>query len=318
LRCGSRCLSFPEPLIAFPHVMARLPGPFLLFRLFHTRSARHHDSRTPGRYRPNMHRVRLAVVGCCLYFMACANAIVRPTVAPAAKFAPDALLVLPGFGYGREGEHAFRALAPSMTSEGIDLYVPTFVSRSGLQESRERLLRFVRENRLDRYERVHVFAFIAGGWAFNPLVETEALPNLSTIVYDRSPYQERAPRIAMEKLWLLTWVRYGPVVFDVARTPYTPLTAPGVRVWLVVETVPTSLLKRFAESAGRQGPYRFECDALEQRYDDCLYVAMRHDELYVRFAEVWPDVRSFIRDGRFTPSANRTPPAGEASANGRR
>ena len=234
------------------------------------------------------------------------------------KPATDALLVLPGFGYGDAGERAFRALAPSMASEGIDLYVPTFVARSGLEKSRERLQRFVRENRLDRYERVHVFAFLAGGWAFNPLVETELLPNLSTVVFDRSPYQERAPRIALESLRFLTWVRYGSVVFDVARTPYTPLTAPGVRVGLVVETVPTSFLRRFATLARRQGPYRFECDALGQRYDDCLYVSMNHDELYARFAEVWPEVRAFIRSGHFTPSANRTPPDEEISAGPRK
>lgn len=263
-----------------------------------------------------MHLARLAVVACCVYSVGCANAIVRPTVTP-SKPAADALLVLPGFGYSRAGEHAFRSLAPSMTAEGIDLYLPTFVSRSGLEESRERLRRFVRDNRLDRYERVHVFAFIAGGWTFNPLVETDALPNLSTVVYDRSPYQERAPGIALEKLRFLTWLKYGSVVFDVARTPYAPITAPGVRVGLVVETMPTSFIRRFATSARRHGPYHFECDAFRQRYDDCLYVAMNHDELYARFAEVWPEVRSFIRTGRFTSAANRTPPAADMPARGR-
>lgn len=261
-----------------------------------------------------MDLTRLAVVACCACFVACANAIVGPTLAP-SKVPADALLVLPGFGYSREGEHAFRSLAPSITAEGIDLYVPTFVSRPGLGESRSRLQRFIRDNRLDRYERVHVFAFIAGGWTFNPLADSDALPNLSTVVYDRSPYQERAPRVALEKLPLLTWVRHGPVVFDLARTAYTPLTASSVRVGLVVETVPTSFIRRFATSARRYGPYHFECDAFGQRYDDCLYVAMNHNELYARFALVWPEVRWFIRTGRFTPPANRTPPIPEASDN---
>jgi hypothetical protein len=44
---------------------------------------------------------------------------------------------------------------------------------------------------------------------------------------------------------------------------------------------------------------------------------MSHDELYPRFAEVWPEVRSFIRTGRFTPDANRTPPAARLAANRR-
>jgi hypothetical protein len=263
-----------------------------------------------------MRLIRLAALACCACSVACANAIVSPTVAP-LKPASDALLVLPGFGYSRAGEHAFRSLAPSLAAEGIDLYLPTFVSRSGLEESRERLQRFVRENRLQRYERVHVFAFIAGGWTFNPLEETEPLSNLSTIVYDRSPYQERAPRIALERLRFLTWVRYGSTVFDVAKTPYAAVTASGVKVGLMIETTPTSFIRRFAASARRQGPYRFECDAFSQYYDDCLYVAMNHDELYTRFADVWPEVRSFIRTSHFTSSANRTPPAGGAPLGGR-
>ena len=249
------------------------------------------------------------LITCCTVLTACASAIVKPAVTPAARPATDALLVLPGFGYGRAGEEAFRSLAPSIAAAGLDLYLPTFISRSGLEESRERLHQFVREQRLDRYERVHVFAFLAGGWTFNPLAEMTSLPNLSTVVYDRSPYQERAPRIARERLRLLTWLRYGSVVFDVAKTPYAPLTTPDVRVGIVVETVPTSFIKRFADAARKQGAYDFSCGGFNQRYDDCMYVALSHNQLYTQFAQVWPEVREFLRAGRFTPSANRTPPA---------
>jgi hypothetical protein len=255
-----------------------------------------------------MKPARLAIVViACAWSAACANAIVRPAVSP-TKPAADALLVLPGFGYDGKGERAFRSLARSMAAEGIDLYLPTFISRAGLDASRARLERFVREQRLDRYERVHVFAFLAGGWTFNPLAGAEALPNLATVVYDRSPFQERAPRVAMEQLRILAWLRFGSVLFDVARTPYPPLDAPKVRIGLVVETEPTPFIRRFAKAANTQGPYRFECDALGQRHDDCLFVAINHDDLYGRFAELWPDVRAFIREGRFTAAANRTPP----------
>jgi hypothetical protein len=260
---------------------------------------------------------RLAVIACCVSSIACAGAIVRPTVT-AVKPATEALLVLPGFGYSRAGEQAFRALAPSIRADGFDLYLPTFVARGGLEESRTRLRRFIREQRLDRYGHVHVFAFIAGAWAFNPLVETGALPNLATVVYDRSPYQERAPAVAREKLPILTWLKYGPVVFDVSRTHYAPVTSKDIDVGLLVETVPTSFIRRFAKAAEQQGPYRFACDGFTQRYDDCVYVGMNHTELYARFSEVWPEVRSFIRTGRFTSSAQRVPPSANRSAMPRR
>ena len=42
------------------------------------------------------------------------------------------LLVLPGFGYSREGERAIRSLAPSLAADGIELFVPTYIARGGL------------------------------------------------------------------------------------------------------------------------------------------------------------------------------------------
>ena len=149
---------------------------------------------------------------------------------PPSKPKSDALLVLTGFGYGRAGEKALRSLEPAMAREGVDLYVPDYITRSGLIDSRAKLERFIHENRLDRYERLHVFAFIAGAWTLNPLVERNALPNLTSVIYDRSPLQERAPRIAADNLRLLAWAKYGSTVFDLAKTPYAPLTVPTVKV----------------------------------------------------------------------------------------
>src|SRR4051794_28811060 len=99
----------------------------------------------------------------------CGGPLVKPAIAPRAD-ARDAVLILPGFGYGRDGGKVFREIAAAAAREGIDVYVPPFVSRSGLDDSRANLERFIRDQRLERYERLHVFAFLAGGWALNPLL----------------------------------------------------------------------------------------------------------------------------------------------------
>jgi len=197
-----------------------------------------------------------------------------------------------------------------MAAEGIDLYVADYISRSGLYDSRMRLARFFRDARLERYERVHVFAFIAGGWTLNRIIDDNPLPHLATVIYDRSPYQERAPRIADERLPTLTWFRYGSAVSDMARTSYYPLSTRGVRVGLMIETQPTGFIKRFAKAADEQGPYHFGCGEFAQRHDDCIYVGISHTDLYARFADVWPDILAFIQTNRFTPTADRTSPAG--------
>ena len=49
------------------------------------------------------------------------------------------------------------------------------------------------------------------------------LPNLATIVYDRSPFQERAPTHRRPRLARPGLAALRPTIFDVARTPYPPL-----------------------------------------------------------------------------------------------
>ena len=261
-----------------------------------------------------MSAVRLVALSVLIVGYACISSVASGAIQAAKR--TEAFLVLRGFGYSGAGERALKTLEPAINAQGMDLHVPDYISRSGLDDSRKKLQRFI-QDRLSYYERVHVFAFIAGGWTLNPLVASGGVPKLATVIYDRSPLQERAPRIADEKLHFLTWVRFGSPVFDLARTPYPPLIA-NVKVGLVVETTPTSFIRDHEQTARSYGPFRFECEAFGQRHDDCMYVDLNHDELYVRFAEVWPDVLAFIRTGRFSNAANRAPPGGDPFATGTR
>ena len=256
---------------------------------------------------------RLAAIAVAASLAACAGPTLKPSVTP-GTLRPDAMLILPGFGYGRDDDKAFRAVAAAAAADGFDVFVPAFINRDGLDSSRVELARFIRDHRLARYRRLHVFAFIAGAWTFNPLADAGDLPNLATVTFDRSPYQERAPIIAAQRLRLLAWLRFGATVFDLARTPYPPLRAPHVRIGLLVESRPTAFIRKHAEAARRLGPYEFGCDAFRQRYDDCAYLAMNHDELYVRFTDVWREVITFVRTGRFSHAEDRTAPVDDASS----
>ena len=252
--------------------------------------------------------IRVALMCIATGFVACAGQIPRPTLAPIAR--RDALLVLTGFGYGRAGARTFRTIQPRVAAEGIDLYVPPYLARGGLGSSRSALMNLVQTYRLERYERLHVFAFLAGAWTMNPAIDR--LPaNLATVVYDRSPLQERAPTIAVEYLRPFAWLRYGSTIFDVARTPYPGINAPGVKIALLVESTPTAFIRRHERAARKMGAFDFDCDKLAQRHDDCGYVDFSHDELYEHFDEVWPQLLAFIRTGRFTNDMNRTPPSGD-------
>lgn len=248
---------------------------------------------------------------------ACAGPAVKPVLSPLQPH-HDALLILPGFGYGRGDDTPFRSLVPGAAANGIDVYVAPYLTRGGLDSSRARLCRFIRDEHLDRYERLHVFAFIAGAWTLNPAIGRSTLPNLATVVYDRSPFQERAPILAARDMPLPAWLRYGSTLFDVARTPYPPLTRSGVRVGILVETRPTGFIRHRATRAAALGPFDFTCGALSQRYDDCAYVPLNHDQMYERFTSIWPEVETFIRTGRFSAAASRRAPEDTALLRPRR
>jgi hypothetical protein len=237
----------------------------------------------------------------------CARSVPRD---PARR---DALLVVPGFGYDDDAARAIRATDKAFAAEGIDLFVAGYLRRKGIAASRDALLEIYREQGLDRYERVHVFAFIAGSWTLNPALADGQMPNVATVIYDRSPYQERAPRIAMDRLRIPTRLFYGNVLFDVARAPYPPLDPGRRRVGILVETRPTGFIKRFAGTAAKYGPFDFRCNAFSLRYDDCAYIDMSHDDLYVKFSRVVPEIVGFIRNGRFTAGANRAPPVRDST-----
>ena len=258
-----------------------------------------------------MARIPVVVTAAAVAAASCAGPALRPAVSPAIRHR-EALLILPGFGYGREDGAGFTSIAPSASADGIDVYVPKYLTRTGLDSSRNTLRSFIREQHLDRYERLHVFAFLAGAWTFNPAVARDLTPNLTSIVYDRSPYQERAPQIAVDALPLLAWLRYGSTISDVARTPYPSLMAPGPRVALLIETRPTAFIRHHAAEATAAGPFNFRCGAFHQRYDDCAYIPMSHDDVYKQFADLWPDVEAFIRTGRFREDAVRTAPSSAA------
>ena len=225
----------------------------------------------------------------------------------------DALLVVPGFGYDDKARRVISSTKNALAAEGIDLVVAEYLRRKGLGASRDALLEIYRERGLDRYDRVHVFAFIAGSWTLNPALADGQMPNVASIIYDRSPYQERAPRIAMDRLRIPTRLFYGNVLFEVARAAYPPLEKRDRRIGILVETRATGFLRRFAWTAERYGTFDFRCDAFAQPYDDCVYIDMNHDELYDRFPRVVPEVVHFIRNGRFSAAADRTPPVRDST-----
>jgi hypothetical protein len=190
-----------------------------------------------------------------------------------------------------------------------DVFVPDYIARESLAGSVEKLDRFLRQIQIERYERVHVFAFILGSWVLNLYLREHAMPNLQSIIYDRSPLQERAPRLYMTNMPQMVRLVAGEVVNDLANTPYPALNLPAVKRGMMIETKATPYVRRHQQQVLAMGEISWAFEDFGQPCDDYCYLPLHHNDMYRRFDVMGGEIVHFFRSGCFTSGATRTPPA---------
>ena len=220
----------------------------------------------------------------------------------------EALLILSGFGSKKYGsKHQKKYFA----QQQYDLFIPDYISRKSIDASVENLDAFIQKHHLQEYRKIHVFAYIVGAWTINIWIEKHPKHNIATIVYDRSPIQERAPySIVKDRSWLLQLI-VGPVMEEFSRTPYPPLQHAGIRTGVLVESTATGLMRRHKKTALAMAPLRWDIGQFGEPYDDGFYTWLNHDQLYTRFDVIGQEIFQFIRYGRFSDTARRVPYDGD-------
>jgi hypothetical protein len=215
-----------------------------------------------------------------------------------------AVLVLPGLRNTARGVRAAREWYPA---QGYDVFVPDYVSPEGFVGSVANLAAFVEEQRLAEYEEVYAFVFLMGGWTLNMYLEQHDLPNLTTIVYDRSPLQEQAPRIVLDTIPTVIHLLYGEATDQLRDTPYRPLPKGDRRIGIIVENRASPFVRRHCDELEPMDYEDWLPAAFGQEHDDLIYVYLHHDELYYSYDEIGDDLLSFFETGRFTEDAARRP-----------
>ncbi len=216
-----------------------------------------------------------------------------------------ALLVMPGFGTFKTRwdafAHGFTQLGP------YDIYLPDIFRRQSIDTCAAALGAFIHEHQLERYETLHVFNYILGAWVFNRYVNANPLPNLSRVIYDRSPVQDLAPRAIVENIPLGPRVVVGRALADLAYAPYEPLQQPGVTVGLMIENGVVGTMRPFRQWVLAQRPLTWDVAQFNQPHDDYCYMPLDHDGMYHFYDVFTEQVGHFFKHGHFMESARRTP-----------
>jgi hypothetical protein len=223
----------------------------------------------------------------------------------------EVVLILPGLGLTDAGRRHLTTFSAQLYEQDYDVVVPDYLDRDSLQSAIDNVVFLLDDYALHDYAALHVFAYIAGTWTFNTVLQQIEIDNLVTVVYDRSPLQERAPFIATTEIPVLAQLTAGDVIFDLADTPF-PQADPGTaHVGLMIENRATSFIRFYEEETLALGPVSFEAGDLGQEFDDAIHMDLDHDEMYTNFDIVGPELIHFFQNASFSNGADREPLAGD-------
>ena len=214
-----------------------------------------------------------------------------------------AVVILNGFGDTRKNrKHQTRYFE---TLE-YDFFIPKFKVRKSLDASVEKFSDFYKAQNLHLYKEVSVICYIIGGYVLNRHIENHGFGNIKTIIYDRSPIQERAPKVVVDKIKLISLLMIGKVIKQFSEVENLPLkSTPGVNVGLIIENKATPLMRFFKKTSNSYGPYNFNPSQIDPNLDDYFHTRLNHDEMYFRFDVIGPEIEYFLKNGSFTDGAKR-------------
>lgn len=218
----------------------------------------------------------------------------------------EAFLIIPGFGSRSQG---VGDIADYFKNKGYDLFIPAYISRDSLNACVENLDAFIKENKLSEYKKVHVFSYIIGSWTFNRWIAKNPNNNIATVIYDRSPLQERAPYAIVKDIPVIVRMLEGPIVAEFSRIPYEPIVNDSaINIGIMIESRATRLVRKHRTSVMELGEVDWTPQGRKQDYDDYFYTLNNHDEVYHDFDIIGKQIFEFIKNGKFTADAKRTKP----------
>lgn len=214
----------------------------------------------------------------------------------------EAILILPGFG---SKVHGTKEIANYFFNKQYDVFIPDYLSRNSIADCVKNLNEFYIKQDLKQYKKIHVFSYIVGSWTLNEWIKTHPEIKITSIVYDRSPIQERVPFALVNDIPFLIRIISGKIMREFSETPYPFIEKKETKIGILIESEATKLANKHKKSVLLLGEVEWEADSLNQVFDDIHYIWNNHDELYINMNEFATEIFYFFENGKFSDSAKR-------------
>jgi hypothetical protein len=214
-----------------------------------------------------------------------------------------ALVILNGFGDSKKNRKIQQEF---FQEKGYDLFIPEYVQKKSIDLTVSTFSSFYDKNNLDEYKEVKFLCYIIGGYVLNKHIEKNGKGKITTIIYDRSPTQERAPKVATARLPFISKILYGKVLADFSEKKNNSLSdANGLKVGVIIENKATRLMRFFKKKSDSYGNYNYNAEEIEKNLDDFLHTYLDHDLMYKSFDVIGKEIFYFLENGKFTENAKR-------------
>ena len=215
----------------------------------------------------------------------------------------EALVILNGFGDSKKNR---RIQKEFFQEKGYDLFIPEYVEKKSLDLTISTFSSFYNRYKLDEYKQVKFLCYIIGGYVLNQYIEKNGKGKITTIIYDRSPTQERAPKVATERLPFISQILYGKVLADFSEININSLSnKDSLIIGVIIENKATRLMRFFKRTSDSYGNYNYNAKEIERNLDDFIHTYLDHDLMYVRFDVIGQEILHFLEKGRFSENAKR-------------
>jgi hypothetical protein len=216
-----------------------------------------------------------------------------------------ALMIMNGFGGAKA---ACKKQMAFWQEQGMDVFIPDVLLRRSLELSSEAFDAFVENYGISAYAEVRVICYIAGAFLLHTHLESHELLNLKSIIYDRSPTQERAPQAVMEAIPALGMLRLGKVLRDLSVVTWpNPPSSKNIHKGLVIENRATKLMRSLEDECRSMGPLEYDWHAIDSSAADAFHVALDHNMMYRRWDVLGDACLYFFAHGLFPSDLPREP-----------
>ena len=217
----------------------------------------------------------------------------------------EALVILNGFGDSRKNRKIQKEF---FRDKGYDLFIPEYVNRRSMDMTIKYFSNLYDEYNLDEYKEVKFLCYIVGGYVLNEHIQTHGSGRITTIIYDRSPIQERAPKTVIKRMKIISQMIYGRVLYDFSKLElYSLGNKYDIEVGIIIESKATRLMRYFRKTSDSYGSYTYVPEEIDANQDDFMYTYLDHNMMYERFDVIGEDILHFLEFGRFTNKTRRIP-----------